>query len=81
MQTHEITGKRRQRTPASAQASLYSETRATVDTAAAAYYLNRSPQTLREWSSRGTGLLVPIRVGVRLAWPVSEIKKLMGVAQ
>ncbi len=60
---------------------LHLETRPAVETAAAAYYLNRSPQTLREWASKGTGLLTPLRVGARLAWPVSEIKKLMGVAQ
>ena len=56
-------------------------TRPTVDTAGAAYYLNRSQQTLRGWSSRGDGPLRPIRMNGRLAWPVTDIKKLMGVAQ
>lgn len=50
-----------------------------VNTAQAAYYLNRSPQTLREWSSKGTGLLKPLRLGGPLLWPVAEIKRLMGV--
>ncbi|WP_371435412.1 hypothetical protein [Polaromonas sp.] len=54
--------------------------RPTVDTAGAAYYLNRSQQTLRGWSSRGDGPMRPIRMNGRLAWPVADIKKLMGVS-
>lgn len=53
----------------------------TVDTAAAAFYLNRRPQTLRAWACRsGTGPIEPRRINGRLAWPVAEIKALMGVA-
>jgi hypothetical protein len=54
-------------------------TRPTVDTAAAAYYLNRSQQTLRIWASKsGKGPISPLRVHGRLAWPVAEIKGLLG---
>ena len=53
--------------------------RPAVDTAAAAYYLNRQQQTLRGWACREDGPLRPIRVHGRLAWPVSEIKRLLGV--
>ena len=64
-----------------AQGTLSKEMRSTVDTATAAYYLNRRMQTLQKWSSLGTGPLTPVRLNGRLAWPVSEIKNLMGVAQ
>ena len=58
---------------------LESVTRPTVDTAAAAYYCNRQQQTLRGWACKtGTGPLVPIRINGRLAWPVSEIRRLLG---
>jgi hypothetical protein len=45
---------------------LESVTRPTVDTAAAAYYLNRKPQTCR--------------IMGRLAWSVAEIRAVLGVA-
>ena len=56
------------------------ETRSMVDTATAAYYLNRRMQTLQKWRSTGTGPVKPVMVHGRLAWPVQEIKKLLGVA-
>lgn len=59
--------------------SLETVTSPTVNTAAAAYYLNRQPQTLRWWSCLENGPLRPIRVSGRLAWRTAEIKKLMGV--
>jgi hypothetical protein len=56
------------------------ETRSTVTTEQAAYYLNRRPQTLRIWSSRdGTGPIRPVRVNGRLAWPVADIRRVLGV--
>ena len=56
-------------------------TNPTVPTDAAAYYLNRKPQTLRVWSVyESRGAIRPLRVNGRLAWPVSEIRKLLGVA-
>lgn len=38
------------------------ENRPTVNTATAAYYLNRRPQTLRSWASSQQGPLMPIRI-------------------
>lgn len=62
-------------------AALESITRPTVDTAAAAYYLNRRPQTLRTWAmNSGTGPVPCIRINGRLAWPVSELRRVLGVA-
>ena len=54
------------------------ETRVTVDTNTAAYYLNRQPQTMRVWASQENGPLRPIRIQGRLAWPVSELRRLLG---
>ena len=60
---------------------LESVTRPTVDTATAAYYLNRRPQTLRTWAmDSGTGPVPCIRINGRLAWPVSELRRVLGVA-
>ena len=60
--------------------SLASETRAAVDTATAAYHLNRQPQTLRGWACLENGPLRPVRVHGRLAWPVAELRHVLGVA-
>lgn len=58
------------------------ETRPHVDTATAAAYLLRRPQTLRAWAMRENGPIRPVRVGVRLAWSVADIRRLLGeVAQ
>lgn len=54
------------------------ETRSHVDTATAAAYLMRKPQTMRMWAMRENGPIRPVRVGVRLGWPVAEIRKLLG---
>lgn len=59
---------------------LESVTRPTVETASAAHYLNRRPQTLRGWACLENGPLRPVRINGRLAWPVSELKKILGVA-
>ena len=46
----------------------------------AAFYLNRSAQTLRIWACRsGTGPITPRRIGGLLAWSTSEVKALCGV--
>jgi len=58
---------------------LESVTRPTVDTATAAYYLNRKQQTLRGWACHEDGPLRPHRINGRLAWPVSELRRLLGV--
>ena len=58
---------------------LESITRPTVETAAAAYYLNRRPQTLRGHACHENGPIRPLRIHGRLAWPVSELKRVLGV--
>jgi hypothetical protein len=50
----------------------------TVSTEIAAYYLNRKPQTLHLWACRG-GPIKPLRVEGRLAWPVEELRRVLGV--
>lgn len=54
-------------------------TRTILTTQEAAHYLNRRPQTLRAWACLENGALRPTRVNGRLAWSVSEIKKVLGV--
>ena len=56
-------------------------TRPAIETNAAAYYLNRRPQTLRVWACRRSGPIRPLRINGRLAWRVSDIKALMGVSK
>ena len=58
---------------------LESITRPTVPTEQAAYYLDRKPQTMRAWACLENGPLRPIRINGRLAWPVKEIKKVLGL--
>ena len=55
-------------------------TRPNVPTEQAAYYLDRRPQTMRIWAMREDGPLRPIRINGRLAWPVSELRRVLGVA-
>ena len=59
---------------------LAQETRAALPTPEAAYHLNRAQQTLRLWAMRGDGAVKPLRINGRLAWPVADIKSLLGVA-
>lgn len=61
-------------------APLDAETRAAVDTATAAFHLNRQPQTLRGWACNDDGPLRPLRINGRLAWPVAELRRVLGVA-
>ena len=57
-------------------------TRPTVDTAAAAYYLNRRPQTMRGWACLENGPLRPIRINGRLAWKTADLRRvLLGVSE
>lgn len=60
--------------------TLDSETRAAVDTACAAHHLSRKPQTLRAWACLENGPIRPVRVHGRLAWPVAELRRVLGVA-
>jgi len=59
--------------------SIESLTRPTVPTEQAAYYLDRKPQTMRAWACLDNGAIRPLRINGRLAWPVKEIKKVLGV--
>ena len=56
---------------------LKNEQRSVVDTATAAHYLNRRPQTLRAWAAFGAGPIKPKRIYGRLAWPVDALKALV----
>ena len=58
---------------------LESVTRPAVDTASAAYYLNRKQQTLRGWACIENGPLRPMRIHGRLAWPVTELRRVLGM--
>jgi len=58
---------------------LESVTRPTVPTEQAAYYLDRKAQTMRAWACLDNGAIRPLRINGRLAWPVKEIKKVLGV--
>lgn len=63
---------------------LAQEKRTHVDTNAAAYYLNRRPQTLRGWHCHGDFPIVglrPLVLNGRLAWSVAAIKAAMGDAE
>ena len=61
---------------------LHLETRTHVSTAVLCRHLNRKEQTARVWASAETfpNGLRPLRVHGRLAWPVSGIKAVLGVA-
>lgn len=60
--------------------SLDRETRAALPTPEAAFHLNRAQQTLRLWAMREDGPLRPLRINGRLAWPVSELRRVLGMA-
>lgn len=59
--------------------ALERETRAALPTPEAAFHLNRAQQTLRLWAMRQDGPLRPLRINGRLAWPVSELRRVLGV--
>jgi hypothetical protein len=63
--------------PEQAFQPLERETRPAINTEAAAYYLNRKPQTLRAWACLENGPIRPVRINGRLAWPVPDIKRLL----
>jgi hypothetical protein len=56
------------------------EVRSALPTPEAAYHLTRAQQTLRMWAMRNDGPVKCLRVNGRLAWPVADIKRLLGVA-
>lgn len=59
---------------------LHLETRTHVSTAVMCRHLNRKEQTARVWACYEKGPIRATRVGGRLAWPVSQIKLLLGVS-
>lgn len=59
---------------------LEREARTALPTPEAAAQLNRAEQTLRLWSCHEKGPIRPLRVNGRLAWPVADIKRVLGVA-
>jgi len=59
--------------------SLQQEARANLPTNEAAFHLNRAEQTLRLWACDESGPLRPIRINGRLAWPVAELRRVLGV--
>ena len=59
--------------------ALERETRTALPTGEAAFHLNRAQQTLRLWAMREDGPLRPMRINGRLAWPVSELRRVLGV--
>lgn len=56
------------------------EPRTALPTPEAAAHLNRAQQTLRLWACLENGPLRPIRINGRLAWPVSELRRVLAVA-
>ncbi len=59
--------------------ALHEEKRQALSTREAAAHLGRSQQTLRVWACYESGPIRPIRVNGRLAWPVAELRRLLGV--
>lgn len=59
---------------------LESVTRPTVPTEQAGYYLDRRPQTMRIWALKEHPIR-PLRINGRLAWPVAELRRLLGVSK
>lgn len=60
--------------------ALNQETRTVIPTHEAAFHLNRAEQTMRLWACQENGPIRPIRINGRLAWPVAELKGLLGGA-
>jgi len=58
---------------------LAQEARTAITTAEAAAHLNRSTQTLWLWACKETGPIRPVRVMRRLAWPVADLKRALGL--
>ena len=47
----------------------------------AAHFLNRKPQTLRNWATMNDGPVKCIRIAGRLAWPTAEVRALLNVGR
>jgi hypothetical protein len=56
-------------------------TKPNLTTEELAFYADRQQQTLRGWACRtGSGPLTPLRINGRLAWPVADVRRLLGVS-
>jgi hypothetical protein len=61
--------------------ALEREARANLPTPEAAFHLNRAQQTLRLWAMGNCPAPIrPLRVNGRLAWPVADLRRVLGVA-
>lgn len=60
--------------------ALERETRTHVPTKVMCHHLGRKEQTARIWACSENGPLRPIRIHGRLAWPVADIRRILGVA-
>jgi len=60
--------------PASARPALQPGPNQTTEDAAR--YLGVKPQTMREWASKDSGPLRPIKLGTRNGWPTAELVRL-----
>jgi hypothetical protein len=58
---------------------LEQETRSVLPTCEAARHLNRAEQTMRLWACYDSGPIRPIRINGRLAWPVADLRSVLGV--
>ena len=58
---------------------LETEARAALPTPEAVVHLYCVQQTLRLWACREDGPLRPLRIHGRLAWPVSELRRVLGL--
>lgn len=81
-ETHQAGATAARRTPrakALTVVPLALETRTHLPTEEAAVHLCRAVQTMRGWAMTERGPIRPHRVGVRLMWPVAEIRRVLGV--
>lgn len=54
------------------------EPRSRLPTDEAARHINRAPQTLRLWACSQQGPIQPININGRLAWAVSDLRRVLG---
>jgi len=81
MQTQPVSAVEAPSSPRIGYPPIELERRPTVPTDQAAYYLNRKEQTLRGWACLEQGPIRPLRINGRLAWPVAELRRILGVQQ
>ena len=70
------------RTPLDVQAAyppINEQTHEVLNIAETSWYLRMAKQTLRIWACTGKGPITPLKIGGRLHWRTSDVKKLLGV--